>query len=55
MLIANSQAIYYGSTEIEKAILDNEVVWGKIYLRSRNVLTDEGFSIRHCCTKDGTD
>lgn len=54
MLIANSQAIYYGSTEIEKAILDNEIVWGKLYLTSRNNLTADGFSTGTSVTKDGT-
>jgi hypothetical protein len=53
MLIANAEAIYYGSTEIEKAILDNEIVWGKLYLRSRNVLTAEGFPTGSTITKDG--
>jgi hypothetical protein len=53
MLIANSSAIYYGNKEIEKAILNQEVVWGKLYLLSRNILTAEGFSTGTSITKDG--
>jgi hypothetical protein len=53
VLIQDAKAIYYGSTELEKAILNNNVVWGKTYLRSRNVLTSEGFSTGTSITKDG--
>ena len=54
MLISDAKAIYYGSTEIEKAILDGEIVWGKTYLRSKNTLSDEGFQIGTVVTKDGS-
>lgn len=53
MLITDAKAVYYGSVEIEKAILANQTVWGKTYLRSRNVLADEGFSTGTPVLKDG--
>jgi hypothetical protein len=53
MLIGDAKAIFYGSSEIEKAILDGNIVWGKTYLRSRNVLTDEGFETGTEVLKDG--
>jgi hypothetical protein len=54
MLIANSNSIYYGSTELEKAILGGNTVWGKKYLRSRNVLSASGFTVGTTVTKDGS-
>jgi hypothetical protein len=53
MLIANSESIYYGNIEIEKAILNEEIVWGKIYLRSKNILSPDGFTVGTPVTKDG--
>jgi hypothetical protein len=53
MLIADSKAIYYGNTEIGKAILNDEIVWGKLYLLSQNSLSDNGFSVGTVITKDG--
>lgn len=45
MLIDNAESIYYGTQVISKAYYDNEIVWGKNYLTSKNNNTVDGYTV----------
>lgn len=51
MLIDNAESIYYNSQAIDKAYVNDEIVWGKNYLQSSDTTGAAGYTVGSVITK----
>lgn len=51
MLIGNASSIYYGDIPLYKAYLGENLVWGKEFITSRNILNSSGYIVGNAVDK----